>query len=176
MISQTAEYALRAVVDLTFNAGEPRTTQEIAEATLVPIGYLSKVLKELGRAGIVSAQRGPNGGHTLLHDPEELSLYDVIAVIDPPMRIHECPLKLKSHRLHLCPLHKRLDDALALVERAFKETTIAEVTADPPKRPRRAATSELTISGGLAASKPNGSSKPNRKAPQRARVAQRNRG
>lgn len=156
MISQTTEYALRAVVDLTFNADKPRTTQQIAEATRVPIGYLSKVLKELGRAGIVSAQRGPNGGFTLLRDPNELTLYEVISAVDPPKRIRECPLKLESHKLHLCPLHQRLDDALALVERVFKETTVAEVTADPSIPVRRRVTSELTISGGLAAPATNG--------------------
>ena len=175
MISQTTEYALRAVVDLCFNAGAPRTTQQIAEATRVPTGYLSKVLKELGRAGIVSAQRGPNGGFTLERDPNELSLYEVISAVDPPKRIRECPLKLESHRLHLCPLHQRLDDALALVERVFQETTIAEVTADPSKPVRRRQTSELTISGGLApiangrAGKGAKSSKSRKKKPGAAR-------
>ncbi|TVQ30210.1 MAG: Rrf2 family transcriptional regulator [Phycisphaeraceae bacterium] len=153
MISQTTEYALRAIVDLSFHAGASRTTQQIAEATQVPAGYLSKVLKELSRQGVVRAQRGLHGGFTLEIDPEELTLYDVIAAVDPPKRIHECPLKLEAHRHNLCPLHQRLDDALAMIEKVFRETTIAEVTADPTRVPlgrRSKRGAELTISGGLA--------------------------
>ncbi len=48
MFSQTAEYALRAVVYLASQPGTPRTTQEIAKATQVPTGYLSKVMQSLG--------------------------------------------------------------------------------------------------------------------------------
>jgi Rrf2 family transcriptional regulator, nitric oxide-sensitive transcriptional repressor len=40
-------------------------------------------------------------------------------------------LGLKSHGVRLCPLHKRLDDALAMVENAFARTTLAEVLAEP---------------------------------------------
>ena len=58
MISQTAEYALRSVVFLGSQVGQPVTTQRIAVATQVPVGYLSKVLQGLGKAGLVDAQRG----------------------------------------------------------------------------------------------------------------------
>lgn len=151
MISQTTEYALRAIVDLAYNHGEARTTQEIAEATKVPSGYLAKILKDLSRTGLIRSQRGPNGGFTLDYDPNNVTVYDVMAAVDPPKRITKCPLDLKAHRANLCPLHQRLDDAMAMVETAFKQTTIAEVTADPTRRPlggkKRA---ELSISGGLA--------------------------
>ena len=53
MSSRSAEYALRAVVTLGSKAGSPQTTQQIAEQTQVPSGYLSKVFKALGRAGVV---------------------------------------------------------------------------------------------------------------------------
>lgn len=51
MISQTAEYALRAVVYLGSQTGQPTTTQRIAAATQVPVGYLSKVMQSLGGPG-----------------------------------------------------------------------------------------------------------------------------
>ena len=57
MISQTAEYALRAIVFLADQA-EPRTTQQIAAATRVPPSYLSKVMQALSRARVVHSQRG----------------------------------------------------------------------------------------------------------------------
>src|SRR5579871_6722562 len=78
MFSQTAEYALRAVVFLASQEGKPRTTQEIALATKVPIGYLSKVMQGLGRKGLVHSQRGLHGGFTLARSAEELTVLDII--------------------------------------------------------------------------------------------------
>jgi len=132
MISQTAEYALRAIVYLA-DQGEARTTQEIAAATLVPASYLSKVMQALSRARVVRSQRGLHGGFTLAKEPDELSVWDVIEAVDPIQRIRTCPLGLKAHGAKLCPLHRRLDDALALVESAFRESTVGDLLREPTK-------------------------------------------
>lgn len=137
MISQTAEYALRAVTHLATHPDEARTTQQIAEATQVSPGYLSKVLQALGREGIVASQRGLHGGVTLLRDPRELTIYDIVKVVGPLQRIKTCPLGLASHGTHLCALHRRLDDAIACVEEAFSTTTLAELieSGESPSKP-----------------------------------------
>lgn len=134
LFSQTAEYALRAAVHLAASHGQPQTNQQIAEATRVPAGYLSKVLQSLGRAGLVRAQRGIGGGFTLSREPAEVTVLDVVNAVDPVQRIVTCPLGLKSHGKNLCPLHRKLDDALATVEAAFGSTTLAEVLASPGQR------------------------------------------
>lgn len=131
MLSQTAEYALRAVVHLAEYAPAPRTTEQIAQATLVPQAYLSKVLQALNRAGVVHTQRGVGGGITLEKAPRELTILEVVNAVDPIQRIKECPLGLASHGTQLCPLHRRLDSALGMVEHVFQQTTLAEVLADP---------------------------------------------
>ncbi len=131
MFSQTVEYALRAVVYLAGQAPEARTTDQISEATQVPKPYLSKVLQNLGRSDIVRSQRGIGGGVTLVKTPEELTILEVVDAVEPIERIETCPLGLKSHGKHLCPLHRRMDDALAMVQNAFRATTLAEVLAEP---------------------------------------------
>ena len=133
MISQTAEYALRAVAALASHPAEPMVTQRLAELTRVPAGYLSKVLQALGRAGLVRSTRGLHGGFVLVRKAEELSVYDVVQAVDPLQRIRTCPLGLAAHGVRLCPLHRRLDNALAMVEDAFGSTTLAEVLAEPTK-------------------------------------------
>jgi Rrf2 family protein len=129
MLSQTTEYALRAVVHLAGAGGASRTTQEIAEATRVPTGYLSKVLQSLGRAGFLDAQRGIGGGYVLARPPEEITVYDIVQAVEPIPRIRACPLGIEEHGTHLCPLHRRLDDAMAAVESAFRASTLAELAA-----------------------------------------------
>lgn len=135
VISQTVEYALRAVVHLADFAPTPRTTEQIAQATLVPRPYLSKVLQSLSAARIVLLRRGVGGGVALAKPPAKLTILDVVNAVEPVQRIRQCPLGLEAHGVRLCPLHKRLDNALATVEAAFRQTTLAEILAERTKSP-----------------------------------------
>jgi Rrf2 family protein len=134
MFAQTVEYALRAVVYLADQAPSPRTTDQIAAATRVPEAYLSKVLQELCHARLLHSKRGRGGGMVLAKAPAELTILEVVNAVEPLGRIRECPLGLVAHGVHLCPLHRRLDDALATVEAAFRQTTLAEILAEPSRR------------------------------------------
>ena len=131
MISQTAEYALRAMVWLASSPDAAQTNQQIAEQAKVPPGYLQKVMQALGRAGLVKATRGVGGGFLLARVPAEISIYEVVNAVDPFKRIHTCPLGLASHGTKLCPLHRRLDDALASTELSFRMTNLAELIDQP---------------------------------------------
>lgn len=135
MISQTVEYALRAAVHLARHIPKAQTTDEIAKVTQVPRPYLSKVLQGLNRAGIVQSQRGLGGGITLTRKASELTILQIINAVEPLQRILTCPLKLSSHGIRLCSLHRRLDDALAGVEKAFSQTTLAEILDEPNDSP-----------------------------------------
>ncbi len=131
MISQTVEYALRAVVFLAKEAPLACTTDQIAKATLVPKAYLSKVMQSLVRSGLVRSQRGLGGGMTLAKPTESVSLLEVVNAVDPLQRIHSCPLGIASHGSKLCPLHRRLDDAMESLQDCFESTTLAEILATP---------------------------------------------
>ncbi len=126
MISQTTEYALRAVVWLAANPEKPLTAQQIADATRVPAGYLAKVLQNLSRAGLLTSQRGLGGGFALARSPEVLTMWEVVQAVDPMHRIKECPLGFEAHA-SLCPLHKRLDTAIARIESDFGNCTISQL-------------------------------------------------
>ncbi len=127
VVSQTAEYALRAVVWLAQRPGKPQTTQQIAAGTHVSPSYLPKVLQPLGRAEIITSQRGIKGGYSLSRDPESLTVLEVVSCADPIKRIRQCPLHIESHCGTLCPLHKMLDDTIAATELRFTEVTIASL-------------------------------------------------
>ncbi len=127
MISQTTEYALRAVVWLAANRAKPLTAHQIAEATRVPEGYLAKILQGLARAGMLYSQRGLGGGFTLAQSPDKLTMWDVVQAVDPRQRISACPLGFEVHADKLCPLHRELDHGIALVERAFRARKISQL-------------------------------------------------
>src|SRR5690606_17155548 len=95
LLSEAAEYGLRAVVWLAQRPGGYWKVREIAKGTRAAPGYLVKVLQGLARAGILSAQRGSQGGFRLERDPAGLTALEVINAIDPIERIRACPLGLE---------------------------------------------------------------------------------
>lgn len=129
MISQTAEYALRAMVFLAMQKSAA-TGQGIAETTKVPPGYLSKIMQQLVKRKLVNSQRGIGGGFVLARQPKDISILDVVNAVDPIDKITTCPLDIKSHGLNLCPLHKRLSTAVAHVEKAFAESNLGELVEE----------------------------------------------
>ncbi len=134
MISRTAEYALRAVVFLG-NQGKARTTADIAKGCDAPVDYLSKVLQNLGRAGVVVSRRGLNGGFSLGREAADISLLEVLEAVETFQRIHECPLGHSEHVSQLCPLHQQMDSVMASAEEVYRTTSVADVLEGTPLPP-----------------------------------------
>jgi Rrf2 family protein len=91
-------------------------------------------MQELVRVGLVSSRRGLHGGFELARSPKDLTIWDIVEAVEPLQRIRKCPLGISAHSGGLCPLHRRLDDAMELVERSFRATTLAELLVDPAGR------------------------------------------
>jgi Rrf2 family protein len=121
------------MVVLATAEGDPCTTQQIASASRVPPDYLSKVMQALGRGGLVNAQRGKHGGFTLTRSAEDISILDIINTVDPIRRIEKCPLDLPAHGTRLCALHRKLDNALEMVEEVFRSTSLLEMIQQPSR-------------------------------------------
>lgn len=98
--------------------------------TKVPGPYLSKVLQLLTKEGLVEAHRGIHGGFCLSRPAKQITILEAVNAVDPIQRINVCPLGLKAHGKHLCPLHKKMDATLEQMERAFASTTLADVLSE----------------------------------------------
>jgi hypothetical protein len=72
-----------------------------------------------------------NGGFLLARRPQDLTMLDVVRVADGSRRITACPLDIAGHAPALCPLHQRLDDAVAQAEQTLGAVTIAQVLGEP---------------------------------------------
>jgi len=83
----------------------------------------------LAKAQLVQSRRGQGGGFTLAREPHEITIWDIVQAVDPIQRIDRCPLDVENHT-NLCPLHRRLDQALAGVEEAFRSTSLAQLIAE----------------------------------------------
>lgn len=129
MLSGTAEYALRAVVYIARRpSNDPVRATQLAEAIAVPRNYLSKILLELTKAGVLKSTRGKRGGFQLAADPTQLSLLRVVSLFDPVRGERRCLLgRPECSDRHPCPVHHRWKHAAQEIARFFDETTVADV-------------------------------------------------
>lgn len=129
MLSGTAEYALRAVVYIARRpSNDPVRATQLAEAIAVPRNYLSKILLELVKAGVLKSTRGKRGGFQLAVDPTKLSLLRVVSLFDPVRGQRRCLLgRPECSDRHPCPVHHRWKRAAQEIARFFDETTVADV-------------------------------------------------
>lgn len=92
MITQTAEYALRAMVCLAEAGDDPQTTHSIAEQSRAPFGYLVKIMSSLCRQGLVVGRRGRHGGFVLARPASAISMYEIMMAASPtPSRKDSVP-------------------------------------------------------------------------------------
>lgn len=119
MVSQTAEYALQAVLYLAHHNGGPAIAQDIAEATGVPKGYLHKILRRLGKAGVLGSQRGVGGGYLLLRAAEQITVLEIIEATDLSKARPSAQLSEETD-----PVHRLIDRAARKVSEVFGATTV----------------------------------------------------
>lgn len=131
MLSQTSEYALRAMSTLAYAPDQLTPTPVLAEMTKVPSNYLAKVLQSLAQADLIIGRRGVGGGYRLARPAEQISLLHIVNAIDPIERITTCPLGLSNHGPNLCPLHSALDAAAKGLIEQFEGTTLKDLISDP---------------------------------------------
>ncbi|HEY2960705.1 MAG TPA: Rrf2 family transcriptional regulator [Actinomycetota bacterium] len=84
-VSAKADYAVRAAVELAAAGPGPVKGERIAEAQGIPPKFLENILAELRHAGFVQSQRGAEGGYWLARPAEEVTVADIIRVVDGPL-------------------------------------------------------------------------------------------
>ena len=91
LLSQTAEYALRAMAHLaTVPEGHAVRARDLSEATGIPAPYASKVLRRLVAARLLAAQKGHGGGFKLARPPEQVRFIDVLQAADDSLQPDRC--------------------------------------------------------------------------------------
>jgi Rrf2 family protein len=137
MISQTAEYAIRALAYIAASGNERRIlAREIAHELAVPANYLSKILHHLARSRILASARGASGGFELALDPETVTLLDVVKLFDGTATRRECFLgqAICSDETP-CHVHHRWKPVITSYLEFLASTTLAERARRRPDTP-----------------------------------------
>jgi Rrf2 family transcriptional regulator, iron-sulfur cluster assembly transcription factor len=122
MLSKSAIYAIQALSYLTLRAVDERPVPiaQIAEDLSIPYHFLKKILADLAIKGLLKSQRSAKGGVSLIKDPRQLSVLDIIIATDGADMFQECILKP-------CPMHHSWAIERGRLRTMFAGTTIHDL-------------------------------------------------
>jgi Rrf2 family transcriptional regulator, cysteine metabolism repressor len=141
-LSKKSEYALRALIELTQVHGTGTLQRhEIAARQHIPVEFLEQILLALKRAGLLSSRRGMKGGYALIKSPDEITLGQVIRMLDGPLapiacvsktayqKCSDCPYANKAH----CPVQQVMGTVRDAIAGILDHYTLADFAARSPK-------------------------------------------
>src|SRR5487761_2372376 len=131
-LSKRGDYVVRSALCLAraYTGGEHRKIREVVAEMDVPQTFASQILADLVRAGIASSRAGKSGGYRLVRSPEEVSLLEVIAAGEGPLRAERCALGEGPCRWdQVCPLHETWGSATGALRDTLARTSLAEIAA-----------------------------------------------
>jgi len=103
-LSKKSEYGLRALLELTLAYGKTSLQRhDIADRQHIPIEFLEQILLALKRAGLLASRRGMKGGYQLIKRPEEITVGQVVRILDGPLAPISCVSKTAYQKCRDCP-------------------------------------------------------------------------
>lgn len=134
MLSNSCKYGIRAVIYIASRQEGDRKTgiQQISRDLDLPTPYLAKILQILAKKKLLKSLKGPHGGFSLLKAPAEISIYDIVNIIDGEeiftnCIIHDTTCKNADRQKIPCPLHEDYSKIRADLIQFFKTVTVEEM-------------------------------------------------
>jgi Rrf2 family protein len=117
MISHRARYAFKALVALSrTSAGKGLQIRQLAEGEKIPRKFLEQILLSLKAAGLIASRRGRDGGYELLKTPSQITVGQLLRIVDGPIAPLPCLSRTAYQRCKDCR-----DEAVCEIRHAFAE-------------------------------------------------------
>ncbi len=131
-INRKTDYAIRVVLAMAMHPfGTRLSSQAIQEETLVPQAFLYRIIAQLSQANLIETFTGPKGGLQLARRADEITLLDIVQVIDGPIMISDCLISKEECPLaEKCPVRSRWGGLQATILRQLDRTTIAHLVVE----------------------------------------------
>jgi Rrf2 family protein len=131
-LTKKSKYAVRALVDLALNEGDsPLGVAEIARRQYIPERFLEQIFGELRRANVLESHRGAHGGYRFAMPTEEITVLDVVEILDGEIRPARCSAGGTCYIADapLCATSRVWDEARVALEGVFGRYSIAQLAA-----------------------------------------------
>ena len=134
IIRRNTDYALRLMIHLAkMRPGKAASSRALSQEALVPLTLTSKLLQKLHAAKLIGSRMGSTGGFYLEKKPKDISLADVIEVIQGPLSVNKCILdESVCPRTSFCTIRKELLKLQKRIEDFYHNTTIDMMEENHP--------------------------------------------
>lgn len=130
-LSTKGRYGVKAMVDLAINYGkEPISIKSISERQNISEYYLEQLFSPLRKEGIIKSTRGAQGGYILTKDPKEISIYQIITILEGPIEVSNCTNENSCNNIDCCAtrlLWVKIKDS---IDSVTKSTTLKDIVDD----------------------------------------------
>lgn len=134
-LSSRTEYAVRAMAELAqMHGGGPISLREIAARQAIPEKYLEQLFRQLRKAELIEGVRGAQGGYSLVREPHEITVGDIMRAVDGPIAVCSCAAEGEQdadcERKPHCAAHPvwaKLQDGIVSI---LDSTTLYDMLAD----------------------------------------------
>jgi len=128
-LTRRGDYGIRAMLDIaTVSDGKRALTHEIAERQDIPRVFLTKIVAQLTRAGLLRTYRGAAGGVTLAQPADQITLLDIVEAVEGPLALNQCTMRPSGcSRDHLCPVCDVWQEAQAQLETLLRGARLSEM-------------------------------------------------
>jgi Rrf2 family protein len=133
MLSNTSKYALRAVIYLALYASDEKKAgiREIAEKLNIPTPFLGKILQNLAKHQILDSTKGPHGGFCLKRPAMDISLMEIIEVIDGRDIFDTCVIRTSKCSYDApCSLHDKMAPLRSEMKSLFLTESVADLVSE----------------------------------------------
>lgn len=131
-LTKRSEYGLMALAMMAQAGQSYCSVRTIVEELKVPRRLLAEVLKELSRARLVEAVRGPGGGYRLTMDPEQLSLESVVEILEGPVKVSDCADGGDCDYSPSCTIQSGIHRVADRIKSVLADYTLAELVEGSP--------------------------------------------
>ena len=130
LLSKSCEYGIRASLYVSMHGGPEYVPIRVISADLdMSAHFLTKILQQLTKAGIMKSFKGPKGGVALARPAAGIRLMELVEAIDGPQLFQECMLGLPGcGERRPCPLHNRWMVERKRLAALFEATTLEDLT------------------------------------------------
>jgi FeS assembly SUF system regulator len=146
-ISKLTDYGVLLLTHLARDEQPVQSARDLAAASGLPLPTVSKVLKTLGRAGLLQSHRGTQGGFSLARPAKRISVAEIIAALEGPIALTDCSGTCRGvcELEAACPVRGHWRKITAVVHDALQALSLFDMAHAPP--PSRSAAGRAVASG-----------------------------
>jgi FeS assembly SUF system regulator len=135
-IGKLTDYATLILATLAADRSRQLNAGTLSGRTHIAAPTVSKLLKQLHRAGLVISTRGTHGGYQLARDPENISAAAILDALEGPIALTECSVGSGQCEIeHTCSVGRTWQRMSVAIRRALSEVTLAQLAGLDTRTP-----------------------------------------